>query len=266
MAAFHKAMASDHLSDEVYADLVRELKTFVERSSPKFVDKALLEEKLFAQTLAVDMEKGNLSAIDGDRVDAAMAFTPPLHELKEAIVALLALTTAHSDKHKVQLQEANVDRADLSGAIEETLGVLGVEKQQPQEMFDMKSLAPLIEALRQAQGLTGPEHRFTQDSTEYDQNEGDEAEGDAEMATNVYAMEDDDDVEQQEPQPGDGGDSDGEYVAAAPAEVDQGVVDAVLNSDLSIQHKEEILTAAETGLLLLVLPCFPPSLVTCGCR
>ena len=248
LAAFHKAASADIETDAAYADLIQRFKGFSERSAPTFVESILSQERLFIQTIAVDLHKGNLSVVEDDRDFAEKAMVPYLEELRSEVEGLMQYIPKAAHGFNSKFTEANVLRAEALGMIDQSLEKLNQRKaySAPSPTLDMTALAPLIEALKSAQFIPEEPPRFSPSEVEEDE----ESFGKSEDAVEPFDSGDIAPAEMLERQVSNLEELSAESIASL-AEMSEEVVEAVLNSDISAVHKEELFTATENGIPLL---------------
>ena len=250
LTAFHKAAAADIETDAAYADLVQRFKGFSERNAPAFIESILSQERIFIQTIAVDLHKGNLSVVEDDREYAEKAMVPYLEELRSEIEGLMQYIPKALDDFNAKFAEANVVRADAMDTIDQSLEKLNNINaySAPSPTLDMTALAPLLEALKLAQFTQEDQLKFPPREVEEDVENfihttdsfeqidiGDTAPAELhhQLAPNLE-------------------DLSAESMASL-VEMSEEVMEAVLNSDISTMHKEELLTATENGISLTTL-------------
>lgn len=249
ISAFHRAMYADHETDAVFSDIIHSFKAFSERNAPASVEKLLSLEKLFVQTIAVDLHKGNLSVIEDDRDNAEKDMIPYLEDLRTEIEVLMQYSPAVIPKYTSALREAGASRAEVLRMIDRSLEQINLEKPKnvaSSPIVDMAALAPLIEALKMAQAISP-------DTTSIFPRESEEREFDSAIPSDVITQYESQVVphseEYEEP------DSSLNNISAESihsfAELNEKVVEAMLNSDIDATQKEELFTATENGKILL---------------
>ena len=262
ITAFHSVLSSNLTTDSVIADFVYELKTFSDKSSIFFVDRILSEEKLFTQTLAVDFEKGLLSAVESDRMAAEDGMAILLEELRKSVEGLLNFSQEKAVDWRAIDPVNEETRRHLIALIDPLIDELSSEKQP----FDMSVLSPLIEALKESQALAFPRQKdFLQvanfernifPSNPYDDDDEEEREDDNDRDSRresgqgaiqgIMSMESSPDDEENSLMPLE------EIAINRFDSVDKVVIQAVMNSDLSSSQKEEILESAESGTIVFM--------------
>lgn len=253
ISSFHKMFAAEMMTDSAIAEFSRGSKGFSDRSVPRFVEGMIAKERHFAQTLAVDFEKGNLSAVDNDCSQNEAEMTPLLDDLKTAIEELMNFVGSNAEV-VAELQEAAVSlRSELLAFIDDAVDKSNADKQPSSSVFDMRMFAPLIEALKEALPSPQPTAQASvqgaveQSDSEDDVVPSEDSSDSGDDAVREFFDEDDDDNSTIFNFLKSATNLASYNLMPAFGEIDRDVVDAVMNSELTIAQKDEILTSAENG-------------------